>query len=124
MKNAKKKKPIIYNFCLLWLHYYKEVNKVDKKKEGNINVKLGGMSLYGTTSNAEVGGYEASGDIENAGRLDKGFRKVEEDDLAATASLKEGDQRIIRNRISRGFFRFLYIFCKKALLFSWITQLI
>ena len=50
------------------------------------------MSLYGTTSNAEVSGYEASGDIENAGRLDKGFRKVEEDDLAATASLKEGDQ--------------------------------
>jgi hypothetical protein len=68
------------------------VNKVDKKKEGNINVKLSGMSLYGTTSNAEVGGYEASGDIENAGRLDKGFRKVEEDDLAASASLKEGDQ--------------------------------
>jgi hypothetical protein len=68
------------------------VNKVDKKKEGNINVKLSGMSLYGTTSNAEVGGYEASGDIENAGRLDKGFRKVEEDDLAATASLNEGDQ--------------------------------
>ena len=65
---------------------------MDKNKEGNINVKLSGMSLYGTTSNAEVGGYEASGDIENAGRLDKGFRKVEEDDLAATASIKEGDQ--------------------------------
>ena len=68
------------------------MNQVDKKKEGNINVKLGGMSLYGTTSNAEVGGYEASGDIENAGRLDKGFRKVEEEVFAATASLKEGDQ--------------------------------
>ncbi|WP_428912191.1 hypothetical protein [Niallia sp. Krafla_26] len=65
---------------------------MDKNKERKINVKLGGMSLYGTTSNAEVSGYEASGDIENAGRLDKGFRKVEEDDLAALASLKEGDQ--------------------------------
>ncbi|WP_338472539.1 hypothetical protein R4Z10_07285 [Niallia sp. XMNu-256] len=65
---------------------------MDKNKEEKINVKLGGMGLYGTTSNTEVGGYEASGDIENAGRLDKGFRKVEEDDLAATASLKEEGQ--------------------------------
>ena len=65
---------------------------MDKKKEGNINLKLGGMSLLSDNFHAEVGGYEASGDIENAGRLDKGFRKVEEDDLAATASLKEGDQ--------------------------------
>ena len=62
----------------------------DKKR---INVELGGMGLYGTTSNAEVGGYKASGDIENAGRLDKGFQKVEEDDLNPKASIKEGDQR-------------------------------
>jgi hypothetical protein len=58
-----------------------------------INVELGGMDLFGTTSNAPVGGYQASGDIENAGRLDKGFRKLEEDDLTPTASLKEGDQQ-------------------------------
>ena len=66
------------------------------KDKGNdkqrINVELGGMDLYGTTSNAEVGGYKASGDIENAGRLDKGFKKVEEDDLYPKASIKEGDQ--------------------------------
>ncbi|RLL44838.1 hypothetical protein D8M04_08105 [Oceanobacillus piezotolerans] len=69
---------------------------MDKKKgnkEENINVKLGGMGLYGTTSNTEIAGYMASGDIENAGRLDKGFKKVEEDDLAAEASLKEGDKQ-------------------------------
>ncbi|MDN4492753.1 hypothetical protein [Ureibacillus aquaedulcis] len=66
------------------------------KQKGNdkqrINVELGGMELFGTTSNAEVGGYKASGDIENAGRLDKGFQKVEDADLKAKASLKEGDQ--------------------------------
>jgi len=68
---------------------------VTKKKEHDnqkINVELGGMGLYGTTSNAEIGGYKASGDIENAGRLDKGFEKVEEDDLTPTASIKE-DQK-------------------------------
>ena len=63
------------------------------EKEENVNVALGGMGLYGTTSNAEIAGYMASGDIENAGRLDKGFKKVEEDDLAAEASLKEGDKQ-------------------------------
>jgi hypothetical protein len=71
------------------------VKKMDKKKEHteeSINVKLGGMGLYGTTSNKEIAGYTASGDIENAGRLDKGFQKMEDEDLAPTASIKEGDQ--------------------------------
>lgn len=67
-----------------------------KKKEPNkenINTKLGGMGLYGTTSNTEIAGYKASGDIENAGRLDKGFQEPEEDDdTAPTSSVKEGDQ--------------------------------
>jgi hypothetical protein len=70
--------------------------KMDKKKERteeSINVELGGMSLYGTTSNTEVAGYKASGDIENAGRLDKGFQKVEGEDLAPRASIKEGEQK-------------------------------
>jgi hypothetical protein len=65
---------------------------VDSKKdiiEEKVNAELGGMGLYGTTSNGEVAGYKASGDIENAGRLDKGFQKIEEQDLQARASLKE-----------------------------------
>ncbi|WP_079508769.1 hypothetical protein [Mesobacillus jeotgali] len=65
---------------------------MDKDRESNkdeINVELGGMGIYGTTSNVGVGGYKASGDIENAGRLDKGFQKIEEDDLAPRASLLE-----------------------------------
>lgn len=69
---------------------------MNKKKEQNkqrMNVELGGMDLFGTTSNAEVGGYKASGDIENAGRLDKGFQKVEDDDLTPNASIKEGEQK-------------------------------
>ncbi|KKK36713.1 hypothetical protein WQ57_17790 [Mesobacillus campisalis] len=66
--------------------------KIDRS-EGNINSELGGMGLYGTTSNAEVAGYKASGDIENAGRLDKGFQKTEEQDLQARASLKEKGQK-------------------------------
>jgi hypothetical protein len=68
---------------------------MDKKKEHTnekINVKLGGMGLYGTTSNTEIAGYMASGDIENAGRLDKGFQKAEEEDLAPTASIQEEGQ--------------------------------
>ena len=69
---------------------------MNKKKEHNderINVELGGMGLYGTTSNTEIAGYKASGDIENAGRLDKGFQKVEDDDLTPNASIKEGEQK-------------------------------
>ncbi|HWO95278.1 MAG TPA: hypothetical protein VNM45_02835 [Bacillus sp. (in: firmicutes)] len=69
---------------------------MDKKKEDtfeSVNAKLGGMSVFGTTSNTEVGGYMASGDIENAGRLDKGFQKAEDEDLTPTASLKEGNQK-------------------------------
>ncbi|RTQ86532.1 hypothetical protein [Lysinibacillus telephonicus] len=69
---------------------------MNKKKEHNeerINVELGGMGLYGTTSNTEIAGYKVSGDIENAGRLDKGFQKIEDDDITPTASIKEGDQK-------------------------------
>ena len=64
-----------------------------KKKGQRINVELGGMELHGTTSNAEVGGYKASGDIENAGRLDKGFQKVEDHELTPKASITEGNQQ-------------------------------
>lgn len=65
-----------------------ENNKNGTNNE-KVNTELGGMGLYGTTSNGEVAGYKASGDIENAGRLDKGFQKIEEQDLQARASLKE-----------------------------------
>ncbi|PLR80315.1 hypothetical protein CVD25_14695 [Bacillus canaveralius] len=68
---------------------------MDQEKDDvqeKINVELGNMGLYGTTSNTEIAGYEASGDIENAGRLDKGFRK-EEGHRGATASLKGKHQR-------------------------------
>lgn len=64
-----------------------------KNDKQRINVELGGMDLFGTTSNAPVGGYKASGDIENAGQLDKGFQKVEDEDRAPKASLKEGNQQ-------------------------------
>ncbi|MFD2922894.1 hypothetical protein [Halobacillus naozhouensis] len=66
-------------------------NEKDRNKE-NVNGELGGMGLYGTTSNTEIAGYKASGDIENAGRLDKGFKKNEGEDSAPSASIKEGDQ--------------------------------
>ncbi|MFD2759697.1 hypothetical protein [Lentibacillus juripiscarius] len=67
-----------------------------KKKEHNeekVNTKLGGMGLYGTTSNEEIAGYKTSGDIENAGKPDKGFHEPKEnDDTAPTSSIKEGNQ--------------------------------
>ncbi|GIO24356.1 hypothetical protein [Oceanobacillus sp. J11TS1] len=64
-----------------------------EKKDEKINVKLGGMGLYGTTSNTEIAGYKASGDIENAGKIDKGFEKMEEDDIAPEAPILEGNQK-------------------------------
>ncbi len=66
----------------------------NRKPDANdrINVELGGMGLYGTTSNMEVGGYEMSGDIENAGRLDKGFKRAE-GHHGAQASLKEDERQ-------------------------------
>ncbi|PLT35613.1 hypothetical protein [Bacillus sp. V5-8f] len=63
-----------------------------EKVEEKLNVELGGMGLYGTTTNEPIAGYEASGDIENAGRLDKGFKK-EEGHRGATSSLKGEHQR-------------------------------
>lgn len=68
---------------------------MDKKNEhigDKINVKLGGMGLFGTTSNMEIAGYKASGDIENAGRLDKGFQKADDDDLTPAASITDEEQ--------------------------------
>ncbi|SFA83915.1 hypothetical protein SAMN04488072_102232 [Lentibacillus halodurans] len=62
----------------------------DKKKKvkENVNTELNGMGLYGTTGNTEVEGYSMSGDIENAGNLDKGFNKAEKD-MGAKPSLKD-----------------------------------
>jgi hypothetical protein len=55
-----------------------------------LKVELGGAGLYGTTSNGEIAGYKMSGDIENAGQLDKGFEKVN-DESGATASLNDSN---------------------------------
>lgn len=62
--------------------------KEEKKEPENINVELGGMGLYGTTGNVEIEGYSMSGDIENAGQLDKGFKKKKKH-MGANQSLKE-----------------------------------
>ncbi|SET40166.1 hypothetical protein SAMN05216389_110122 [Oceanobacillus limi] len=66
-------------------------DKQDKTPK-NIKVELGGMGLYGTTSNQEIAGYKMSGDIENAGQLDKGFKK-ENGSSGAKPSLDEHNQR-------------------------------
>ncbi|GIO28070.1 hypothetical protein [Ornithinibacillus bavariensis] len=58
--------------------------KQDKTPE-KLNVQLGGMEIYGTTGNTEFAGYKTSGDIENAGKPDKGFKK--NDKNGAIASL-------------------------------------
>ena len=61
-------------------------NKIKK----NVNVELGGMGLFGTTSNKNIGGYETSGDIENAGKLEKGFKRPDQEEVQA--SVKEDDK--------------------------------
>lgn len=55
-----------------------------------LKVELGGMGFYGTTTNKEIGGYKTSGDIENAGQLDKGFKNAN-DKSGATASLDDSN---------------------------------
>ncbi|WP_164667196.1 hypothetical protein [Virgibacillus doumboii] len=59
-----------------------------KKIKEDVNVELGGMGLYGTTGNVEVEGYSMSGDIENAGQLDKGFKKKKKN-MGAKPSLED-----------------------------------
>ncbi|MUK88487.1 hypothetical protein GMD78_08790 [Ornithinibacillus sp. L9] len=66
-------------------------DKNDKTPK-NIKVELGGMGLYGTTSNQEIAGYKATGDIENAGQLDKGFQK-EEGSSGAEPTFEDHSQR-------------------------------
>lgn len=58
----------------------------------NVNAELSGMGLYGTTSNKNIGGYEASGDIENAGRLDKGFKRPDQKEVQASIKEDDGNQ--------------------------------
>jgi hypothetical protein len=68
------------------------VKKENEKRviQENVNAELGGTAIFGTTSNKEIAGYETSGDIENAGNLDKGF-KSPEDGAGARASVKGED---------------------------------
>lgn len=63
------------------------MGKKQEKLNEKINAELGGMGLFGTTSNQEIAGYKTSGDIENAGNL-KGFEK-EEGLRGARASAKD-----------------------------------
>lgn len=56
------------------------------------NVELGGMGLYGTTTNAEIAGYKATGDIENAGHPERGFQQ-EQGHRGAAASRLDAEQR-------------------------------
>lgn len=67
---------------------------VEKEKdvEKHMTVQLGGMGLYGTTSNVNIAGYQATGDLENAGHPEKGFKK-ESGYSGAIASLEGTEQR-------------------------------
>ncbi|WLV24914.1 hypothetical protein QR721_01355 [Aciduricibacillus chroicocephali] len=65
-------------------------NKNNERNE-KINVELGGMGLYGTTSDKEIAGYKATGDIENAGQIDK-FEKIDKHKQARASFLDEDKQ--------------------------------
>lgn len=67
-----------------------EKNKKSSKED--VNVELGGMGIYGTTSNEEIAGYRTSGNIENAGQIDKGFERPKEE-AGAVASLKDKHEK-------------------------------
>lgn len=66
------------------------MSKDRKKTKENVNAELGGMGIYGATSNEEIAGYKSSGDIENAGQIDKGFQRPKGGD-GARASVKSDD---------------------------------
>ncbi len=66
-------------------------NKKDRINE-DMNVELGGTGLYGTTSNEEVAGFKTSGDIENAGQIDKEFERPKGGE-GAEASLKDKHEK-------------------------------
>jgi len=67
----------------------KDPDKKNSVKE-DVNAELGGMGFFGTTSNEEIAGYQSSGDIENAGKVEKGFEGPE-DGAGARASVKGED---------------------------------
>jgi|GEM_PF-977225 len=67
----------------------KDDAKKDSVKE-NVNAELSGMGIFGTTSNEEVAGYKTSGDLENAGQVEKGFKRPK-DGAGATASVRGED---------------------------------
>lgn len=62
------------------------------KIQENVNVELAGMGLFGTTSNKNIGGYETSGDIENAGKLDKGFKRPDTEEVQPSIKEDNTDQ--------------------------------
>ncbi|MDQ0254659.1 hypothetical protein J2S74_002038 [Evansella vedderi] len=65
---------------------------MDKKNvKEDVNAAVGGMGIFGTTGNVEIEGYEMSGDIENAGQLDKGFKK-DSGTVGAKATLEENGE--------------------------------
>ncbi|WP_042141925.1 hypothetical protein [Paucisalibacillus sp. EB02] len=66
------------------------MSKGKDKTPEKFKTELGGMGLYGTTSNTEIAGYMATGDIENAGQLDKGFKKLNRES-GASASLDDSN---------------------------------
>ena len=55
-----------------------------------MNAELGGTAIFGTTSNKEIADYETSGNIENAGDIEKGYTSPE-DGAGARASVKGED---------------------------------
>ncbi|WP_163970918.1 hypothetical protein [Oceanobacillus halotolerans] len=61
----------------------------NNKKQENVNIELTEMGLYGATGNREIGGYQMSGDIENAGQLDKGYKRGH---TGASASIEQDPQ--------------------------------
>lgn len=44
----------------------------------NVNGELGGAALFITISNKEIAGYGTSGDLENAGDIEKSFKRSED----------------------------------------------
>ena len=55
-----------------------------------LKTELSGIGLYGTTSNTEIAGYMTTGNIENAGQIDNGFKKLNEKS-GASASLDDSN---------------------------------
>ncbi|MFD2639776.1 hypothetical protein [Piscibacillus salipiscarius] len=63
----------------------------EEQYQEDINIKLGGMGVYGTASH-KFGSRKTNRSVQEVGKLDE-YEKVEENDLETDTSKKAGEEK-------------------------------